>query len=88
MFENVRLVILFDILLNPSFHNDIELIKSNLIKNAYPSFVITKVIKKSVNYKSSSNQNQSKDTSDVNCFKLLYIGNLPHHIQNKLSKLC
>ena len=38
MFENVRLVILFDILLNPSFHNDIELIKSNLIKNAYPSY--------------------------------------------------
>ena len=28
-----------------SFHNDIENIKSNLIKNAYPSFLIDKVIK-------------------------------------------
>ena len=28
-----------------SFHNDIEDIKSNLIKNAYPSFLIDKVIK-------------------------------------------
>ena len=30
-----------------SFHNDIENIKSNLIKNAYPPFLIDKVIKKS-----------------------------------------
>ena len=29
-----------------SFHNDIEKIKSNLIKNAYPPFLINKVIKK------------------------------------------
>ena len=29
-----------------SFHNDIENIKSNLIKNAYPSFLINKIIKK------------------------------------------
>ena len=29
-----------------SFHNDIENIKSNLIKNAYPQFLIHKVIKK------------------------------------------
>ena len=29
-----------------SFHNDIENIKSNLIKNAYPLFLIDKVIKK------------------------------------------
>ena len=29
-----------------SFHNDIENIKSNLIKNAYPPFLIDKVIKK------------------------------------------
>ena len=29
-----------------SFHNDIENIKSNLIKNEYPSFLIDKVIKK------------------------------------------
>ena len=29
-----------------SFHNDIENIKSNLIKNAYPPFLIDKIIKK------------------------------------------
>ena len=29
-----------------SFYNDIENIKSNLIKNAYPPFLIDKVIKK------------------------------------------
>ena len=29
-----------------SFHNDIEDIKTNLIKNAYPPFLIDKVIKK------------------------------------------
>ena len=44
-----------------SFHNDIGNIKSNLIKNAYPLFLIDKVIKKYVDYKFSSNQNQLKD---------------------------
>ena len=48
-----------------SFHNDIENIKCNLIKNAYPSFLIDKVIKKHLDYKVSSNQNQLKDKSDV-----------------------
>ena len=71
-----------------SFHNDIENIKSNLIKNAYPPFLIDKVIKKYLDYKFSSNQNQLKDKSDVHYFKLLYIGNLSHHIKNTLSKLC
>ena len=71
-----------------SFHNDIENIKSNLIKNAYPPFLIDKVIKKCLDYKFSSNHNQLKDKSDVHCFKLPYIGNLSHHIKNKLSKLC
>ena len=71
-----------------SFHNDIENIKSNLIKNAYPPFLINKVIKKYLDYKFSSNQNQLKDKSDVHYFKLPYIGNLSHHIKNKLSKLC
>ena len=71
-----------------SFHNDIENIKSNLIKNAYPPFLIDKVIKKYLDYKFSSNQNQLKDKSDVHYFKLPYIGNLSHHIKNKLSKLC
>ena len=71
-----------------SFHNDIENIKSNLIKNAYLPFLIDKVIKKYLDYKFSTNQNQLKDTSDVHYFKLPYIGNLSHHIKNKLSKLC
>ena len=38
-----------------SFHNNIENIKSNLIKNAYPPFLIDKVIKKYLAYKFSSN---------------------------------
>ena len=71
-----------------SFYKDIERIKSNLIKNAYPPFLIDKVIKKYLDHKFSSNQNQLKDTSDVYYFKLPYIGNLSHHIKNKLSKLC
>ena len=71
-----------------SFHNDIEDIKSNLIKNACPPFLIDKVIKKYLDYKFSSNQNQLKDTPDVHYFELPYIGNRSHHIKNKLSKLC
>ena len=65
-----------------------ENIKSNLIKNAYPPFLIDKAIKKYLDYEFSSNQHQLKDTSDVHCFKLPYIGNLSHHIKIKLSKLC
>ena len=71
-----------------SFQNDIKSIKSNLIKNAYLSFLIDEVIKKYLNYKFSSNQKQVKDTSDIHYFKLPYIGNLSHHIKNKSSKLC
>ena len=71
-----------------SFHNDIKNIISNLIKNDYPPFFISKVIEKYHNYKFSTNQNQLKDTSDVHYFKLPYIGNLSYHIKNKLSKLC
>ena len=71
-----------------SFHNDIENIKSNLIKNVYLPFLIDKVIKKYLDYKFSSNQNQLKDTPDIHYFKLPYIGNLSHHIKNKFSKLC
>ena len=59
-----------------SFHNDIKNIKSNLIKNAYSPFLINKVIKKYLDHKFPSNQNQLKDTSDVYYFKLSYIGNL------------
>ena len=71
-----------------SFYNDIENIKSNLIKNAYPPFLIDKIIKKYLDYMFSSNQNQLKDTSDVHYFKLPYISNLSHYIKHKLSKLC
>ena len=53
-----------------------ENIKSNLIKNAYLSSLIDKVIKKYLDYKFSSNQNQLKDTPDVHYIKLPYIGNL------------
>ena len=70
-----------------SFHNDMENIKSNLIKHAYLPFLINKIIKKYLDYKFSSNQNQLKDKSDVLYFKFSYIGNLSHHIKNKLSKL-
>ena len=70
-----------------SFHNDIENIKSNLIKNAYLPFLIDKVIKKYLDYKFSFNQNQLKDKSDVHYFNLPYIGNLSHHIKNNYSKL-
>ena len=76
------------------FHNDIENIKSNLIKNAYPPFLIGKLIKNYLNYKFSSNQNNLKDNyitlhyTDVHYIKLPYIGNLSHHIKNNLSKLC
>ena len=65
-----------------SFCNDIENIKSNLIKNAYLPFLIDKVIKKYLDYNISSNQNQLKDTTDVHYFKLPYMGNLSHHIKN------
>ena len=68
-----------------SFQNDIERIQSNLIKNAYLPFLIDKVIKKYLSYKFSLNQNQIQE---VHYFKLPYIGNLSHHIKNKLSKLC
>ena len=65
-----------------------ENIKSNLIKNAYSPFLIDKVIKKYLDHKFPSNQNRLKDTSDVYYVKLPYIGNLSHHIKNKLSKHC
>ena len=51
-----------------SFHNDIENIKSNLVKNAYPPFLIDKVIKTYLDYKFSSNPNHLKDRADVYFF--------------------
>ena len=70
-----------------SFQNDIEN-RSNLIKNAYPPFLIDKVIKNYLDYKFSSNQNPLKEKSDVHYFQLPYMGNLSHHIKIKLRKLC
>ena len=70
-----------------AFHNDIEKIKSKLFGNAYPPFLINKVIGKYLGHRFSSNQNLLKDTSDVYYFKLPYFGKLSHHIKNKLSKL-
>ena len=70
-----------------SCHSDIESINSNLIKYAYPPFLIDKVIKKYLGYTFSSNQNKLKDKSDIHYFKLPYICNLSHHIKNRLSKL-
>ena len=79
LFTNIPLQETTDIAINPifnlmdssfkicnnwnSFHNDIENIKSNLIKNAYPPFLIDKIIKRYLDYKSASNQNQLKDKS-------------------------
>ena len=71
-----------------SFHNDTESIKSNLSENAQPLFLIDNVIKKYLNHPFSSNQNQLKDTSDINYFKVPYIDSLSHHIENKFSKFC
>ena len=70
------------------FLNDKENIKSNVIKNIYPPFLMDKVIKMYLSHKFSSNQNQLKDTSEVYYFKLPYIGNLLHQMKNKFSKLC
>ena len=70
-----------------SFHNNIESTKSDLVKNAYPPFLIGKVIKKYLNYKFSSDQNQLADIFEVHYFKLPYTNNLSHHIKNRLSKL-
>ena len=66
-----------------SLHNDIENIKSNVTKYAYPLFLIDKVIKKYLDHKFSSSQNQLKNKSDIHYFKLPYISNLSHHIKIK-----
>ena len=71
-----------------SFYIDLENTKSNLIKNAYPPFLIDQFITKYLYYKFSSNQNQLKGKSDVHYFKLPYIGNLSLYIKTKLLTLC
>ena len=47
-----------------------------------------KVIKKYLDYKFYSKQNQLKDKADFHYFKLPHISNLSHHIKVKFSKLC
>ena len=59
----MRLVILFDMLLNPSF-------------------------KMTTGFANVARTTASTSKSDDHYFKLPYIGNLSHHIKNKLSKLC
>ena len=71
-----------------SFLNDTKTMKSDLIKNAYPRFLIDKAIKRYLDYKFSRNQNQLKDKCGVYYFKLPYIGNLSHYIKIKRPKLC
>ena len=68
-----------------SFHNDIENIKSNLIKNAYPPFLINKVIKKYLDHKFSCNQNQLKDTPDLTFITLNYHISATFHIISKIN---
>ena len=58
------------------FHNDLENIKSSLIENASPPFLIYKVIKYYLDRKYSSNQNQLRETSNLYYFTLPYICNL------------
>ena len=70
------------------FHNDLENIKSNLIENASPPFLICKFIKYYLNRKFSSNQNQLRETSNLYYFTLSHICSLFHHFFNKLLKLC
>ena len=70
-----------------SFHNDTENIKSNLIKNACPPFLIDKVIKKYLNCKFSSNQNQLKDTSDVHYFHTISKINFRNFAKSFVKKI-
>ena len=58
-----------------SSHNDIKNIESNLIKNAYPPSLIDKVIKKYLDYKFFSSQNQLKNTLDVQNFNINLVFN-------------
>ena len=53
-----------------SIHNDIENIKSNLIKNSYPPSLINKTIENTSIISFLVTENQLKDISDVYYFKL------------------
>ena len=69
-------------------HPNIKFRLNLTLKNAYPPFLIEKIIKKYHDYKFSNNQNQLRDQADVHYFKLPYIGNPSHHVKIKLLKLC
>ena len=69
-------------------HPNIKFRLNLILKNAYPPFLIEKIIKKYHDYKFSNNQNQLRDQADVHYFKLPYIGNPSHHVKIKLLKLC
>ena len=66
-----------------SFPDDVENIKFNLIKNAYPPFLIDKVIKKYLHYKFSSNQNQLK--TNLMFFTLNYHISATFHTTSKIN---
>ena len=72
--------------LSPAHKIFIEM-ATNLIKNAYLPPLINKVMKKYLDYKFSSNQNQLKDKSDIHYFKLPYIDNLSHHVSRFVKKI-
>jgi len=70
------------------FHNDLNLIKNNLIKNAYPSFLIDKIIKNYLNFKLSEQPQQSKSKCNIIYFKLPYIGEPSINVRSKFLNLC
>ena len=75
-----------------SFSSQISLIKCLIdsqlkIRDNSNSFHNDIIVKKYLDYKFPCNQNQLKGKSDVNYFKLPYIGNLLHHAKVKLLKL-
>ena len=67
-----------------SFQNDVENIKSNLIKNGYLPFLINK--KKYLNFKISSNQNHLKDKSNVHYFNFTCICESCHHFKTRIEE--
>ena len=70
-----------------SFHNDLNSIKNNLIKNAYPKTLIEKVFKRYIDNKFSDNQSNKPDKPVMSYFKLLYIDKFSDHIKLKILKL-
>ena len=78
-------VLFFSFFFSDSYH---DLYQVDWLVSTYLLCVIDKVIKKYLDYKFSSNQNQLKVKSEIHYFIFSYIGNLSRHINNKLLKLC